>query len=181
MSGQVKGGILWFTGIPGAGKSTLSQLVGRRLTERGVRIEILDGDVIRSNLSKGLGFSKEDRITNIRRIGFVAKLLAKHKVWVLVAAISPYRDVRDAIRKEVTEQGSGYIEIYVRCPLEVAELRDPKGLYKKARAGEIRAFTGISDPYQEPLSPEVVVQTDKETPEESAAGILSYLSTSGVC
>ena len=170
-----QGGVIWFTGLSSAGKSTLSQLIGHQLETDGLKIEILDGDTIRTNLSKGLGFSKEDRDTNIRRIGFVASLLARNGVWVLVAAISPYRDIRDEIRKNVCGDGAYFIEVYVHCSLEVAESRDVKGLYKKARAGEIAAFTGISDPYEEPLAPELIVNTDKETPEKSAAQVMRFL------
>lgn len=155
-------------------------MVGADLKKRGVRMEILDGDVIRTNLSKGLGFSKEDRDTNIRRIGFVANLLSRNGVWVLVAAVSPYRKIRDEIRKQVQAEGADFIEVYVHCPLDVAESRDPKGLYKRARTGELAAFTGISDPYEEPLAPEVVVNTDKESAEDSAARILNHLKGFGL-
>ena len=141
----------------------------------GIRVEILDGDTIRTNLSKGLGFSKEDRDTNIRRIGFVANLLARNGVWVLVAAISPYREIRDEVRMQIKEHGAFFVEVYVHCPLEVAESRDVKGLYKKAREGKITSFTGLSDPYEEPLAPEVTVHTDKESPEESAAHLWEFL------
>lgn len=171
---RMEGGIVWFTGISGAGKSTLSKIVGAELKRAGLNVEILDGDVIRTNLSKELGFSRGDRITNLRRIGFVAKLLARNGVWVLVAAISPYRDIRQEVRREIIEQGSIFVEVYVRCSIEAAESRDPKGLYKRARAGEIQSFTGVSDPYEEPLAPEVIVNTEKETPEESASHILAF-------
>ncbi len=170
-----QGGVIWFTGLSSAGKSTLSQLIGHQLKTDGLKIEILDGDTIRTNLSKGLGFSKEDRDTNIRRIGFVASLLARNGVWVLVAAISPYRDIRDEVRKQVCKDGADFVEVYVCCSLEVAESRDVKGLYKKARAGEIAAFTGISDPYEEPYAPELIINTDKETPEKSAAQVMRFL------
>ncbi len=150
-------------------------MVGSELRKKGVRLEILDGDVVRDNLSKGLGFSKEDRDTNIRRIGFVAQLLARNGVWVLVSAISPYREIRDEIRRKIKGEGADFIEVYVRCPLEVAEFRDPKGLYKRARKGEIASFTGISDPYEEPLSPEVIINTDKDSPEECVSKLMRYL------
>lgn len=170
-----RGGVIWFTGIPCAGKTTLSQMVAKELKNQGMRVEILDGDTVRTNLSKGLGFSKEDRNTNIRRIGFVAQLLARNGVWVVAAAISPYHEIRDEVRKQILGWGADFVEVYVKCPLEVAERRDPKGLYKRARAGEIPLFTGISDTYEEPLAPEVIVNTDKQSPEESAVNILNFL------
>ena len=176
----VQGRVIWFTGISGAGKTTLSRMIGVELKKHGIKIEILDGDVIRTNLSKGLGFSKEDRDTNIRRIGFVANLLSRNGVCVLVAAVSPYRKIRDEIRKQVQAEGTGFIEVYVHCPLGVAESRDTKGLYRRARAGKITAFTGISDPYEEPLAPEVVVNTDKESAEDSAVRIMNHLKESGL-
>lgn len=166
-----KGFTLWFTGLSGAGKSTISKVVERELKERGRKVEILDGDEVRENLSKGLGFSKEDRDTNIKRIGYVAKLLARNGVAVITAAISPYREVRDYIR----EDNKDFVEVFVNCPVEKCIERDVKGLYKKAIAGEIKQFTGISDPYEEPLNPEVVVATHLETPEESAAKIIKKL------
>lgn len=169
------GGVIWFTGLSGAGKSTLSQIIGTELEGMGHRTEILDGDILRLNLSKGLGFSREDRITNIRRIGFVAQLLARNGVWALVAVISPYREIREEIRKEIMAKGVAFIETYVCCSLEVAESRDPKGLYKRARAGEIMCFTGISDPYEEPLSPDLSLNTEKESPEESAGRLMALL------
>jgi adenylyl-sulfate kinase len=166
-----KGFTLWFTGLSGAGKSTLAEYLTPALRERGVRVEVLDGDEIRENLSKGLGFSKEDRDTNIRRIGYVASLLSRNGVCAITAAISPYRSVRDEIRAK-TET---FIEIYVEAPLAVVEERDTKGLYKKARAGEIKNFTGISDPYEPPTKPEITVHTGRESIEESAQKILAYL------
>ncbi len=171
-----QGGVIWFTGLSGAGKSTLSQLVAPELKKKRHNVEVLDGDIIRTNLSKGLGFSKEDRNINIRRIGFVANLLARNGVWVLVAAISPYRGIRDEIRDTLIKDGAHFVEVFVNCPLSVAETRDPKGLYKKARSGEITSFTGISDPYEEPLSPEINIHSDKETPQESADRILNWLA-----
>jgi sulfate adenylyltransferase len=173
---QGSGGVtLWFTGLSGAGKSTISLLLAERLRRLGQPVEILDGDEVRENLSKGLGFSREDRETNLRRIGFVAKLLARRGTIVITAAISPYRDVRDALRADLGR----FLEVYVKCPLEVCVARDVKGLYRKALAGEIPAFTGVSDPYEEPLNPDVVVETDRETPEESAARILGRLQELG--
>jgi adenylyl-sulfate kinase len=166
-----KGFTLWFTGLSGAGKSTLAEYLTPALRERGVRVEVLDGDEIRENLSKGLGFSKEDRDTNIRRIGYVANLLSRNGVCAITAAISPYRSVRDEIRAR-TET---FVEIYVEAPLAVVEERDTKGLYKKARAGEIKNFTGISDPYEAPTKPEITVHTGRESIEESAQKILAYL------
>ncbi len=177
MSGK-KGFTIWFTGLPGAGKSTLARLVHEELQARGVtNVEILDGDVVRTHLSKGLGFSKEDRDTNIRRIGWVCQLLTKHGVPTIAAAISPYRDLRSEVRKMVEEVGGGgsFIEVYVNCPLEECERRDPKGLYKKARSGEIKHFTGVSDDYEPPRAPEVALRTDKETPAESVRKIITML------
>ncbi len=170
-----KGVTVWFTGLSGAGKSTLAQALYRVLRDRGLRVEVLDGDVIRTNLSKGLGFSKEDRDTNIRRVGFVADLLTRNGVICLAALISPYR----AIRRETRERIGSFLEVFVDCPLEVCEARDVKGLYRRARAGEIRGFTGIDDPYESPESAEVVVHTDRETVEESLAKILSALEERG--
>jgi adenylyl-sulfate kinase len=170
------GFILWFTGLSGAGKSTLAQAITPVLKERGVKVEVLDGDEVRENLSKGLGFSKEDRDTNIRRIGYVANLLARNGVCSITAAISPYR----AIRQEVRDMAGNFVEVFVEAPLEVVEERDTKGLYKKARAGIIKNFTGISDPYEDPESPEVVVHTGDETIEQSTAKIMAHLESRGL-
>lgn len=170
-----QGFILWFTGLSGAGKSTLSRLVAEELRARGRRVEILDGDEVREFLSKGLGFSKEDRDTNIMRIGYVAGLLARNGVIAITAAISPYRETRDAVRA----RWGPFVEVFVRCPLEECIRRDVKGLYRKALAGEIANFTGVSDPYEEPLAPELVVETQRETPAESAARILERLAELG--
>lgn len=170
------GFILWFTGLSGSGKSTLAQYLTPILQERGVGVEVLDGDVVRTNLSKGLGFSKEDRDTNIRRIGFVAGLLSRNGVCAITAAISPYTAIRDEIRKDT----HNFIEVYVEAPLDVLEERDTKGLYKKARAGEIKNFTGISDPYEAPEKAEVVVHTATESIEESAGKVLDYLADRGL-
>jgi adenylyl-sulfate kinase len=172
-----QGCILWFTGLSGAGKSTLSERVGRALGERGVAVEILDGDEVRENLSKGLSFSKEDRDVNVRRIAFVANLLAKHGVVAITAAISPYRAIRDEARAKAR---APFVEVFVDAPLAVVEARDVKGLYKKARAGEIPAFTGVSDPYEPPFAPEVVVKTGEESIEQSAAKVLAHLAAIGV-
>lgn len=166
-----KGFTLWFTGLSGAGKTTLARLVETELNSRGHKVEVLDGDIIRTNLSKGLGFSKEDRDTNIRRIGFVCHLLARNDVVAIAAAISPYRQIRDEVRRQL----GSFVEVYCKCALEVLVERDVKGLYKKALAGEIKDFTGVDDPYEPPLEAEVVVETDHETPEESAARIVARL------
>lgn len=166
---------LWFTGLSGAGKSTLSLPVSERLRRGGLRVEVLDGDEVRTHLSKGLGFSKEDRDTNIRRIGFVAELLARNGVVAVTAAISPYREVRAEVRQKVTRHGAGFCEVYVKCPIEVLAERDVKGLYKKALAGEIQHFTGVSDPYEPPEAPEVVVDSSVERVEDSVEKILGAL------
>jgi adenylyl-sulfate kinase len=170
-NGFHQGFTVWFTGLSGAGKSTLSEILVERLRKAGARVELLDGDVVRTNLSKGLGFSKEDRDTNIRRIGFVCDLLSRNGVIAIGAAISPYREIRNEIRQKVRN----FVEVYVHCPLEVLVERDVKGLYRKALAGEIPQFTGVSDPYEEPEQPEVVCHTDCETPEESADKIWAKL------
>lgn len=166
-----KGFTIWFTGLSGAGKTTLAREVEKRLRARGMKVEVLDGDVVRQNLSKGLGFSKEDRDTNIRRIGFVCKLLTRNNVVAIAAAISPYRDIRDEVRREVGQ----FVEVYVECPLDVLMDRDVKGLYKKALAGEITNFTGVDDPYEPPLDPEVVIHSDREAVEESVEKIMRTL------
>lgn len=161
---------IWLTGLSSAGKTTISQAVYERLRTAGYKVEPLDGDVVRQHLSKGLGFSKEDRDENIRRIGFVAHLLTRNGVVVLVSAISPYRAIRDEVRRNV----GAFMEVYVNAPLEVCEQRDVKGLYRKARAGALRGFTGIDDPYEAPLAPEVECRTDLETIAESAEKVLCY-------
>ena len=170
-----RGFTLWFTGLSGAGKSTLANAVIGKLQAHGKLVEILDGDEVRTNLSKGLGFSKEDRDTNIRRIGYVAHLLSRNGAVAITAAISPYRAIRDEVRQRIGD----FVEVYVRCPLETLVARDVKGLYKKALAGEIKEFTGVSDPYEEPLNPEVVVDTDQETVEQSVAKIVATLERLG--
>lgn len=166
-----QGFTLWFTGMSGAGKSTISKILEDRLRAEGAKVEVLDGDVVRTHLSKGLGFSKEDRDTNIRRIGFVSELLSRHGVIAIVAAISPYREVREEVRGRI----SNFVEVFVDCPIDVLAERDVKGLYKKALAGEIGAFTGVSDPYEPPQNPEVHIESWKETPEASAERIWHYL------
>jgi adenylyl-sulfate kinase len=162
-----KGFTVWFTGMSGAGKTTISRLLEQRLREAGAKVELLDGDIVRTRLSKGLGFSKEDRDENIRRIGFVCDLLSRNGAIAIAAAISPYRAVRDEVRALIPN----FIEVYVDCPLQVLVDRDVKGLYKKAIAGEIRHFTGVSDPYEPPANPEVIVNSSLETPEESLAKV----------
>lgn len=166
-NGFYKGFTLWFTGLSGSGKTTLSKMIAERLRRHGAKVEVLDGDVVRQHLSKGLGYSKQDRDENIRRIGFVCELLSRNGVIAIAAAISPYREVREEVRAKIQH----FVEVYTCCPLEVLIQRDVKGLYKKALAGEISNFTGISDPYEPPLNPEVIVYTDRETPEESAEKI----------
>jgi adenylyl-sulfate kinase len=166
---------VWLTGLSGAGKSTIAAELARRLQERDLGVEVLDGDVVRTHLSKGLGFSKEDRDTNIRRIAFVAQLLTRHGVAVITAAISPYRAVRDEARAMV----GNFVEVYVKCPLDELVRRDVKGLYAKALRGEIGNFTGVSDPYEEPLHPEVVVETDHESVAASVERILAAVEAKG--
>lgn len=170
-----QGFTLWFTGLSGSGKTTLARAIEGILRARGLKVEVLDGDVVRTNLSKGLGFSKEDRDINIKRIGFVCKLLSRNGVVAIGSAISPYREVRDFIRQDTGR----FVEVYCQCPMEVLIERDVKGLYKKALGGEIENFTGVSDPYEEPLNPEVVVHSDRESPEESVARILTKLEELG--
>jgi len=172
-----KGFTLWFTGLSGAGKTTISHIVEKEIRDRGSNIEILDGDVVRENLSKGLGFSKEDRDTNIRRIAFVADLLSRNGTPVITAAISPYREIRDEARDMM---GDRFIEVYVNASVEACADRDVKGLYEKAFKGEIKEFTGVSDPYEPPLNAEVTVETENEEPEESAAKIVAYLDERGL-
>jgi adenylylsulfate kinase len=175
-----RGFTVWLTGLSGAGKTTVAQAIVNELKTAEVDIELLDGDEVRTNLSKGLGFSKEDRDINIRRIGYVSRLLSRNGVGVIASAISPYREVRDEVRQSITSDGSEFIEVYVQCPIEVLVERDVKGLYKKALAGEIREFTGVSDPYEEPLNPEVIVKTDRESIEESANRIIAELEARGL-
>ena len=166
---------VWFTGLSGAGKTAIADRLVPLLRDRGLKVELLDGDVVRTNLSKGLGFSKEDRDTNIRRIGFVCNLLTRNGVVAIGAAISPYRDVRDEVRADIGR----FVEVFVKCPLEVLQERDVKGLYAKALRGEIANFTGVSDPYEDPLNPEVVIESDKETEEESLAKVVAKLEELG--
>ncbi len=168
---QHKGFTLWFTGLSGAGKSTISEQIFARLQAAGAKVELLDGDIVRTHLSKGLGFSKEDRDTNIRRIGFVSELLTRNGVISVVAAISPYRDVREEVRSRI----GNFVEVYVHCPIEVLAERDVKGLYKKALAGEIGSFTGVSDPYEPPVNAEVTVDSSKEKLEQSVEKVWTKL------
>ncbi|HHW36326.1 MAG TPA: adenylyl-sulfate kinase [Bacillales bacterium] len=172
-----KSAILWFTGFSGAGKSSLSVAVEKELHKRGIRTYVLDGDNVRHGLNSNLGFSPVDRTENIRRIGEVSKLFVDAGVMTLTAFISPYREDRNMVRKMV--QDGEFLEIYVKCSLEECEKRDPKGLYKKARNGEIKGFTGIDAPYEAPVNPELVVETDKETLRESVLAILNFLQEKG--
>jgi adenylylsulfate kinase len=166
---------VWFTGLSGSGKSTLGVAVARRLRAAGIRVEVLDGDEVRHNLSKGLGFSREDRDTNIRRIGYVARLLTRNGVAVIAAAISPYRAARDEVRREI----GAFVEVHVRASLQECIRRDTKGLYRKALAGELPQFTGVSDPYEEPAAPELVLDTEQETVAEGATRIIERLRELG--
>src|SRR5215831_1893295 len=170
-----KGFTIWFTGLSGAGKSTLSEIIERRLKEYGRNVEILDGDIVRTHLSKGLGFSREDRDTNIKRIAFVCSLLTRNGVICISAAISPYREARAWARQEI----GNFVEVYVKCPIEVCRERDVKGLYKLVDEGKITGFTGVDDPYEEPEHQELIVETDKETVKESVERIMNTLVTLG--
>src|SRR5436305_3457996 len=162
---------IWFTGLSGSGKSTLSEVIEQRLKAHGRNVEVLDGDIVRTHLSKGLGFSREDRDTNIKRIGFVCGLLTRNGVVCISAAIAPYSEAREWARKEI----GNFVEVYVKCPIEVCRQRDVKGLYKLVDEGKIKNFTGVDDPYEEPEHPELVVETDKETIEESVSRIFAKL------
>ena len=170
-----RGVTVWFTGLSGAGKTTISKAVAEKLCSQGCKLEILDGDIVRENLTKGLGFSKADRDENIRRIGFVSHLLTRNGVIVLVSAISPYREIREEVKQKIGD----FVEVYVNAPLAVCEERDVKGLYKRARSGEIKNFTGISDPYEAPENPTIECRTDLEELEESVAKILNKLEELG--
>lgn len=171
-----KGFTIWMTGLSGAGKSTLANLLAARLRERGIEhLEVLDGDEVRTHLSRGLGFSREDRDINVARIAYVCKLLTRNGSVAISAAISPYREARDKARAEI----GNFVEVYVRCPMDVLVTRDPKGLYKRALAGEIGHFTGVSDPYEEPLNPDVTVETDRESVEASARTIIEVIEAKG--
>lgn len=181
LSGTInKGLVIWLTGLSGAGKTTLARSISKHLRAAGLPVEMLDGDEVRENLSRGLGFSREDRETNIRRIGFVARLLARNGVAVLGSAISPYQRSRDDVRSSIEADNIRFVEVFVRCPLSELIQRDVKGLYAKALAGEIEHFTGISDPYEEPLSPEIAIDSSTESIEESTSKVLSHLQGIGV-
>ncbi|MDC0711348.1 adenylyl-sulfate kinase [Stigmatella sp. ncwal1] len=177
--GRPRGFILWLTGMSGAGKSTLANAV-RHPLEKVQPVEVLDGDEVRTILSRGLGFSKADREENIRRIGYVARVLARHRVAVITAAISPYRQARDEVKRLAGEQGIAFVEVHAHASLEALIQRDVKGLYKKALAGEISNFTGISDPYEPPESPDVTVRTDQESVEQGVKNILERLVERGL-
>jgi adenylylsulfate kinase len=170
-----RGFTLWFTGLSGAGKTTIAEIVEHELKERGRRVEVLDGDIVRTNLSKGLTFSRDDRNINVLRIGFVANLLTRNGVAVIVSAISPYKEARDQVRRRVVD----FVEVFVDAPLEVCAERDVKGLYKKAFAGEIEGFTGVSDPYEPPVAADLVLKTDEEEPQESARKVIEKLEFFG--
>ncbi|MFP5264911.1 MAG: adenylyl-sulfate kinase [Blastocatellia bacterium] len=174
-----RGLVIWLTGLSGAGKTTLARAIYRELAGNGLPVETLDGDEVRESLSRGLGFSREDRDTNVRRIGFVARLLARNGVIVLASVISPYQAARDDVRRMVEGDGVRFVEVFVRCPLDVLIERDVKGLYKKALAGEIAHFTGVSDPYEAPASPSLVVDSSAESVEQGAGKIISHLSKIG--
>ena len=170
-----RGFTLWFTGLSGAGKTTVAEIVEKELRERGRRVEVLDGDIVRTNLSKGLGFSREDRNVNVLRIGFVANLLTRNGVGVIVSAISPFKEARDQVRRRIID----FVEVFVDAPLEVCAERDVKGLYKKAFSGEIPQFTGVSDPYEAPNAPDLVLKTAEEEPHESAQRVIEKLEFFG--
>ncbi len=170
-----EGFTLWLTGLSGAGKSTLARLIERHLRALDRNVEVLDGDVVRTHLSKGLGFSRQDRDTNIKRIAFVCNLLSRNGVVSIAAAISPYREAREWARNEIGK----FVEVYIKCPLEVCRQRDVKGLYKQVEEGRIKGFTGVDDPYEEPEHPELVIETDKETVEESVTRIFARLEELG--
>ena len=170
-----RGFTLWFTGLSGAGKTTIAEIVEKELRERGRRVEVLDGDIVRTNLSKGLTFSREDRNTNVLRIGFVANLLTRNGVGVIVSAISPFKEARDQVRRRIID----FVEVFVDAPLEVCAERDVKGLYKKAFSGEIPQFTGVSDPYEAPDAPELHIKTNEEEPRDSARRVIVKLEELG--
>jgi adenylylsulfate kinase len=172
---EERGFTLWFTGLSGSGKTTISEIVERELRSRKRPVEVLDGDIVRTNLSNGLSFSRDDRNINVLRIGFVANLLTRNGVGVIVSAISPYKEARDQVRRRIVD----FVEVFVDAPLEVCAERDVKGLYKKAFAGEIEQFTGVSDPYEPPNAPDLVLKTDEEAPEESAQRVIEKLEFFG--
>lgn len=171
----LRGVTVWFTGLPSSGKSTLARLLERQFRKWNIKTELLDGDVIRTNLSKGLGFSKEDRDINIKRVGFVCQLLTRNGIAAIVSVVSPYAETRDSVRRVI----GNFVEVFVKTSVQECEKRDVKGLYKKARAGEIKGFTGVDDPYEEPKNPDVLCETEKEKPEESLAKVLQALEKLG--
>ena len=171
----LRGVTVWFTGLPSSGKSTVARILERQFRKWGLKTELLDGDVIRTHLTKGLGFSKEDRDTNIKRLAFVCQLLTRNEVAAIASAISPYRESRDQARRMI----GNFVEVFVKTSLAECEKRDVKGLYQKARAGEMKGMTGVDDPYEEPLRPDVVCETEHETPEQSAAKVAAALETLG--
>jgi adenylylsulfate kinase len=175
MEQKERGFTLWFTGLSGAGKTTIAEIVEHELRERERRVEVLDGDIVRTNLSKGLGFGRDDRNINVLRIGFVANLLTRNGVAVIVSAISPYKEARDQVRRRIVD----FVEVFVDAPLEVCAERDVKGLYQKAFAGEIPQFTGVSDPYEPPAAPDLTLKTDEEEPQESARKVIEKLEFFG--
>jgi len=175
MEQNERGFTLWFTGLSGAGKTTIAEIVEHELRERERRVEVLDGDIVRTNLSKGLGFGRDDRNINVLRIGFVANLLTRNGVAVIVSAISPYKEARDQVRRRIVD----FVEVFVDAPLEVCAERDVKGLYQKAFAGEIPQFTGVSDPYEPPAAPDLTLKTDEEEPQESARKVIEKLEFFG--
>jgi adenylylsulfate kinase len=172
---EERGFTLWFTGLSGSGKTTIAEIVERELKERERPVEVLDGDIVGTNLSKGLSFSRDDRNINVLRIGFVANLLTRNGVGVIVSAISPYKEARDQVRRRIVD----FVEVFVDAPLEVCADRDVKGLYQKAFAGEIKQFTGVSDPYEPPNAPDLTLKTDEESPEESAQRVIEKLEFFG--
>ncbi|MER6979387.1 adenylyl-sulfate kinase [Streptomyces carpinensis] len=174
------GATVWLTGLPSAGKTTIAHELAGRLREEGHRVEVLDGDEIREFISAGLGFSREDRHTNVQRIGFVAELLARNGVLALVPVIAPYTDSRDAVRKRHEEHGTAYVEVHVATPVEVCSVRDVKGLYAKQAAGELTGLTGVDDPYEEPESPDLRIESQNQTVQESAASVYVLLSERGL-
>lgn len=174
------GATVWLTGLPSAGKTTIAQELAARLREQGRRVEVLDGDEIREFLSAGLGFSREDRHTNVQRIGFVAELLARNGVTVLVPVIAPYADSRDAVRERHTANGTPYFEVHVATPVEVCSVRDVKGLYAKQAAGQLTGLTGVDDPYEEPKAPDLRIESQNQTVQESAASLYALLSERGL-